>query len=239
MTFDWNLPYASRRQPVFARNAVATSQPLATQAGIAMLAKGGNAVDAALATAITLTVVEPCSNGLGSDLFALVWTGSELVGLNASGRAPAAWNPRRFAGRAAMHERGWETVTIPGAVSGLARAVAALRRIAVRRSLRARDPLRARRLSRVAGRRGEMGARASAHAARPRVVRAFRAARARALPRRALRQSRDGRVAGTHRADGRRRVLPRRTGGRDGAACARVGRARIPRRTLPRTRPTG
>jgi len=118
MTFDWNLPYASRRQPVFARNAVATSQPLATQAGIAMLAKGGNAVDAALATAITLAVVEPCSNGLGSDLFALVWTGSELVGLNASGRAPAAWNPGRFAGRTAMHERGWETVTIPGAVSG-------------------------------------------------------------------------------------------------------------------------
>jgi gamma-glutamyltranspeptidase/glutathione hydrolase len=118
MQFDWNLPYASHRQPIFARNAVATSQPLATQAGIAMLAKGGNAVDAALATAITLTVVEPCSNGLGSDLFAILWTGGELVGLNASGRAPAGWNPGRFAGRAKMHERGWETVTIPGAVSG-------------------------------------------------------------------------------------------------------------------------
>ncbi len=118
MNFDWNLPYASRRQPVFARNAVATSQPLATQAGIAMLAKGGNAVDAALATAITLTVVEPCSNGLGSDLFALVWTGSELVGLNASGRAPAAWSAKRFGGRTAMPERGWDTVTIPGAISG-------------------------------------------------------------------------------------------------------------------------
>ena len=118
MTFDWSMPYASRRQPIFARNAVATSQPLATQAGIAMLARGGNAVDAALATAITLTVVEPCSNGLGSDLFAILWTGSELVGLNASGRAPAAWSPSRFAGRSAMHERGWDTVTIPGAVSG-------------------------------------------------------------------------------------------------------------------------
>ncbi len=118
MNFDWHLPYASRRQPIFARNAVATSQPLAAQAGIAMLAMGGNAVDAALATAITLAVVEPCSNGLGSDLFAILWTGGELVGLNASGRAPAAWTPKRFAGRAAMHERGWETVTIPGAVSG-------------------------------------------------------------------------------------------------------------------------
>jgi gamma-glutamyltranspeptidase/glutathione hydrolase len=112
------MPYASRRQPVFARNVVATSQPLATQAGIAMLAKGGNAVDAALATAITLTVVEPCSNGLGSDLFAILWTGGELVGLNASGRAPAGWHAKRFAGRQAMPERGWETVTIPGAVSG-------------------------------------------------------------------------------------------------------------------------
>src|SRR4029450_2145750 len=91
--FDWKLPYPSRRQPVFARNVVATSQPLATQAGIAMLAKGGNAVDAALATAITLTLVEPCSNGLGSDLFAILWTGSELVGLNASGRAAQATTP--------------------------------------------------------------------------------------------------------------------------------------------------
>jgi gamma-glutamyltranspeptidase/glutathione hydrolase len=85
-----------------------------------MLARGGNAVDAALATAITLTVVEPCSNGIGSDLFAILWTGDELVGLNASGRAPAAWSPKRFAGRQAMPERGWESVTIPGAVSGWA-----------------------------------------------------------------------------------------------------------------------
>lgn len=115
---DWALPYPSSRQPILARNAVATSQPLATQSGIAMLLRGGNAVDAALATAITLAVVEPCSNGLGSDLFAIVWTGSELVGLNASGRAPAAWSPSRFAGQQAMPERGWDTVTIPGAVSG-------------------------------------------------------------------------------------------------------------------------
>jgi gamma-glutamyltranspeptidase/glutathione hydrolase len=115
---DWKLPYPSRRQPLFARNVVATSQPLATQAGVAMLARGGNAVDAALATAITLTVVEPCSNGVGSDLFAILWTGGELVGLNASGRAPAAWHPSRFKGRDKMPERGWETVTVPGAVSG-------------------------------------------------------------------------------------------------------------------------
>src|SRR5215831_3415061 len=110
--FDWSLPYASRRQPIFASQAVATSQPLATQAGVAMLARGGNAVDAALATAITLTVVEPCSNGIGSDLFCILWDGRELVGLNASGRAPAAWTPERFKGRR-MPERGWESVTIP------------------------------------------------------------------------------------------------------------------------------
>lgn len=117
-TFGWALPYPSRRQPVLARNVVATSQPLAAQAGLSMLARGGNAVDAALATAITLTVVEPVSNGIGSDLFAIVWHGGELTGLNASGRAPAAASASRHAGRSAIPERGWEAVTIPGAVSG-------------------------------------------------------------------------------------------------------------------------
>ena len=116
--FDWAAAYASRRSPVFARNIVSTSQPLATQAGIAALRAGGNALDAALATAITLTVVEPCSNGLGSDLFAIVWDGRELIGLNASGRAPGAWTSQRFAGLATMPRAGWDTVTIPGAVSG-------------------------------------------------------------------------------------------------------------------------
>jgi gamma-glutamyltranspeptidase/glutathione hydrolase len=76
-----------------------------------------NAVDAALAAAITLTLVEPTGNGLGSDAFAILWDGQELHGLNASGRAPAAWTPDRFAGRAAMPQRGWDAVTVPGAVS--------------------------------------------------------------------------------------------------------------------------
>ena len=109
--------YASRRSPVMAENIVSTSQPLATQAGLAMLAKGGNAVDAILAAAITLPLVEPTGNGIGSDAFAILWDGETLHGLNASGRAPAAWTPERFAGRDAMPFRGWESVTVPGAVS--------------------------------------------------------------------------------------------------------------------------
>src|SRR5829696_3686096 len=116
--FDWKLPYPSRRQPVFARNVVATSQPLAAQAGVAMLARGGNAVDAALATAITLTVVEPTSNGIGSDAFAILWDGQQLHGLNASGRSPASWNADTYrANFSEMPLRGWHSVTVPGAVS--------------------------------------------------------------------------------------------------------------------------
>src|SRR3569623_3155527 len=100
--FSYESPYAVRRVPVFARNMVAASQPLAAQAGLRMLLAGGNAVDAALATAITLTVVEPTSNGLGSDAFAIVWDGRELHGQNASGRSPAGWTSERFAGLGAM-----------------------------------------------------------------------------------------------------------------------------------------
>jgi gamma-glutamyltranspeptidase/glutathione hydrolase len=117
-SLDWRQPYPSRRTPLLAANAVATSHALAAQAGVAMLQAGGNAVDAALASAITLTVVEPCSNGAGSDLFAIVWDGRELVGLNASGRAPAAWSPAHFAAKGVIGPRGWSAVTIPGAVSG-------------------------------------------------------------------------------------------------------------------------
>jgi len=82
-----------------------------------MLARGGNAIDAAIATAMTLTVVEPTGNGIGSDAFAIVWDGNRLHGLNASGRAPEAWTRDRFAKLAAMPELGWDSVTVPGAVS--------------------------------------------------------------------------------------------------------------------------
>jgi gamma-glutamyltranspeptidase/glutathione hydrolase len=115
--FTWDFPYASQRMPVLAANVVATSQPLAAQAGLRVLLKGGNAVDAILATAITLTVVEPTMNGIGSDAFALVWDGTSLHGLNASGRAPKAWTPQRFAGKDSMPGMGWDSVTVPGVVS--------------------------------------------------------------------------------------------------------------------------
>ena len=102
--------------PVFARNVVATSQPLAAQAGLRMLMKGGNAVDAALATAIALTVVEPTSNGIGSDAFAFVWNNGRLFGLNGSGKSPRAWTYQRFSGLKEMPKFGWDSVTVPGAV---------------------------------------------------------------------------------------------------------------------------
>jgi gamma-glutamyltranspeptidase/glutathione hydrolase len=113
-----HYPYPSRRMPVLAaRGVVATSEPLAAQAGLAMLQRGGNAVDAALATAIALTVVEPTSNGIGGDAFALVWDGSKLHGLNGSGRAPATHTPELFAqqGLDAVPAAGWLPVTVPGA----------------------------------------------------------------------------------------------------------------------------
>src|SRR3954470_3901325 len=103
--------------PVLAKNVVATSQPLAAQAGLAALARGGNAVDAGLAAAITLTVVEPTSNGIGSDALAILLDGQGLGGLAAPGRSPAGWTPERYAGKKAMPTLGWDAVTVPGCVS--------------------------------------------------------------------------------------------------------------------------
>ncbi|WP_028231946.1 gamma-glutamyltransferase family protein [Paraburkholderia mimosarum] len=123
--FNWQNPYSTPRLPVFARNVVSTSHPLAAQAGLRMLWKGGNAIDAAIAAAAAITVVEPVSNGLGSDCFALVWDGAKLHGLNASGYAPAAWSVDYFRrkygeedGLAKQPKRGWDTVTVPGVIAG-------------------------------------------------------------------------------------------------------------------------
>lgn len=114
-TFD-----SVHRKPVLARNLIATSQPLASQAGANAFARGGNAVDAALAAAITLTVVEPTMNGIGGDAFAILWDGQRLHGMNGCGRSPAGWTPERFKGRDAMPSRGWDTVTVPGQVAAWA-----------------------------------------------------------------------------------------------------------------------
>jgi gamma-glutamyltranspeptidase/glutathione hydrolase len=115
--FSWNNPYAWPRKPMLAQNVVATSQPLAAQAGLQMLAAGGTAADAIIATAITLSLVEPVSNGIGADAYAIIWDGRELQGLNASGRSPAAWTRDYFRAKSAMPARGWEAVTVPGCVS--------------------------------------------------------------------------------------------------------------------------
>ena len=127
MNFDaTRYRYPSRRTVVFgSRGMVATGQPLAAQAGLDILKKGGNAVDAAVAAAACLTVVEPTSNGIGGDCFALVWSGGRLHGLNASGPAPALADAGvlREAGHREVSRYGWDAVTVPGAPAGWAELV--------------------------------------------------------------------------------------------------------------------
>lgn len=104
-------PFQSKRHTIFGRKGmVATSQPLAAQAGIEILQKGGNAIDAAIATAAALTVVEPTSNGIGGDAFALVWIKDELHGLNSSGPAPLSISAE------AVKKRGFEKMPVYGVV---------------------------------------------------------------------------------------------------------------------------
>lgn len=117
--------YPSRREAIFAKNGmVCTSQPLAAQAGLDILKQGGNAVDAAVATAAAMTVLEPTSNGIGGDAFALVWLErkKELLGLNASGKTPRLINADkvRKSGCKEMPVRGWLPVMVPGAPSAWA-----------------------------------------------------------------------------------------------------------------------
>ena len=115
---DWSLPHDARRPAVCGSMAVATSQPLAAQAGLEMLRRGGTAADAAVATAAAMTVLEPTTNGIGSDGFVLGIFGGEVVGLNASGRSPARQARGAFEGAPGMPRKGWGPVTVPGAVSG-------------------------------------------------------------------------------------------------------------------------
>ena len=123
MNFNFSNAYTSTRLPVFARNVVSTSHPLGAQAGLRMMLKGGNAVDAAIAAAAAMAILEPVSNGLGSDAFCILWDGKELHGLNASGPAPQSWTPDYFRRKYGVEAqkpptRGMDSVSVPGAVAG-------------------------------------------------------------------------------------------------------------------------
>ncbi|HIF20453.1 MAG TPA: gamma-glutamyltransferase [Gemmatimonadetes bacterium] len=122
---DEGFPYETLRSPVSGlRGVVATSQPLASNAGLDILRAGGNAIDAAVATAAVLTVVEPHSTSLGGDAFIMVYLAAEkkLIGLNASGRAPYAMTLDALNEKLDKHDmnriRGIYSVTVPGAVDG-------------------------------------------------------------------------------------------------------------------------
>ena len=111
-------PYSSQRYPLYARGGMVNcSSPQAAAAGLEALQKGGNAMDAAVAAAAALTVVEPSANGIGSDAFALVWVKDKLYGLNASGPAPAAMTLE------ALQSRGFKEMPVlgmlPGTVTGV------------------------------------------------------------------------------------------------------------------------
>ncbi|WP_345362623.1 gamma-glutamyltransferase [Actinoallomurus liliacearum] len=120
-----NWPKQTRSEVVARHGAVATSQPIAAQAGLRILQKGGNAVDAAVATAAVLGLVEPESAGLGGDLFAIYYSAKDrkLFGLNSSGWSPKAWDldyfhARGFDEKTGMPEHGVDSISVPGAVEG-------------------------------------------------------------------------------------------------------------------------
>ena len=113
-------PYPSIRHPIYAREGiVASSSAQASAAGLEALRQGGNAIDAAVAAASAIAVTEPCANAIGSDAFAIVWTGGKLYGLNASGRAPANLSIETLKAKQGNHDRmpqsGWAPTMVPGA----------------------------------------------------------------------------------------------------------------------------
>ena len=139
LSYDANAyRFPSRRKVTYAtRGMVCCSQPLAAQAGLDVLKAGGNAIDAAVAAAACMTVVEPTSNGIGSDAFALIFTGGKLYGLNGSGPAPLAATAAkvRALGHKTMPERGWIPVNVPGAPSAWAKAVGRFGRLPLKKVL--------------------------------------------------------------------------------------------------------
>lgn len=233
--FVWQNPYPTVRIPLFARNVVSTSHPLAAQAGLRMLLAGGSAVDAAIAAAAMLTVVEPVSCGLGSDAFAILWDGERLHGLNASGTAPQGWSlgyfRRKYGEDAHGHPkrptRGWDAVTVPGAISAWAGPARALRQAAVRRCAGAGGGDRGTRPHHRPHRHAQVGS-GDPRTARPARLRAgFHAARPRARSGREMRPARRDRHAAPHRRNTRARLLRRRARRTHRRACGgRTDRAR-------------
>lgn len=133
-----NQVYPSRRAVTYACGGMAaTSVPLAAHVGTEILRKGGNAVDAAVATAAALTVLEPTSNSLGGDNFALIWMNGKLYGLNGSGKAPMGISAELIRGRGydAVPLRGWLPVMVPGATAGWAEAVRRFGRLTLAQDL--------------------------------------------------------------------------------------------------------
>ncbi|MDI9370558.1 MAG: gamma-glutamyltransferase family protein [Synergistaceae bacterium] len=134
-------PYPSRRSVVYAsRGMVCTSHPLAANAGLDIMKAGGNAVDAAVATAAALTVVEPTANGIGSDAFALIWKEGKLYGFNASGPSPAAITmsvaeSRGWKDTGKMPRFGWAPVTVPGAPAAWAELASRMGRLSLETDL--------------------------------------------------------------------------------------------------------
>jgi gamma-glutamyltranspeptidase/glutathione hydrolase len=139
LSFDsLHYPYPSRRNVVYAnKGMVATSQPLAAQAGLQVLQAGGNAIDAAVATAAALTVVEPSANGIGGDAFALVWHQGKLHGLNASGPAPRSLTLEKVMARGftEMPKYGPLPVTVPGTPAAWAALAQRFGRLPLRTSM--------------------------------------------------------------------------------------------------------
>jgi gamma-glutamyltranspeptidase/glutathione hydrolase len=141
MNFDpaYN-PYPSKRYPVYAREGiVTTSSAQAAAAGLEVLRQGGNAIDAAVAAAAALTVTEPCFNGIGSDAFAIVWTGGKLYGLNASGRAPLNISIEKLKnsrpGIKEMPNSGWVPVMVPGAPKAWAKLSERFGRLSLKKNM--------------------------------------------------------------------------------------------------------
>ena len=149
------------RSTVYAPHAaIATSQPLATAAGLAVLERGGNAIDAAVTAAAMLAVVEPNMTGIGGDLFAMVWSAKDkrLYGLNASGRSGALMTRETLLERKRTRvSQGIESVTVPGALSGWAALLREVRHDYPRAGTRTSDRSRGRGISRHADHRRRMG----------------------------------------------------------------------------------